>query len=66
MIENINGFEISLNDKSSRIINIDIGEEILKPYDDLLVPQAGFFLWLKVKDDKKAAKMLWGNFSLKK
>ena len=29
MIENINGFEISLNDKSSRIINIDIGEEIL-------------------------------------
>ena len=29
MIENINGFDISLNDKSSRIINIDIGEEIL-------------------------------------
>jgi len=29
MIEKINGFEISLNDKSSRIININIGEEIL-------------------------------------
>ena len=29
MIENINGFDISLNDKSPRIINIDIGEEIL-------------------------------------
>ena len=29
MIENINGFEISFNDKSSRIINIDICEEIL-------------------------------------
>ena len=29
MIEKINGFEISLNDKSARIINIDIGEEIL-------------------------------------
>ena len=29
MIEKIDGFEISLNDKSSRIINIDISEEIL-------------------------------------
>ena len=29
MIEKIDGFEISLNEKSKRIINIDIGDEIL-------------------------------------
>ena len=29
MIEKIDGFEISLNDQSSRIINIEIGDEIL-------------------------------------
>ena len=29
MIENIEGFEINLNENSKRIINIDISDEIL-------------------------------------
>ena len=29
MIEKIDGFEINFNEKSKRIINIDIGDEIL-------------------------------------
>ena len=38
----------------------------MKPfYKDFKIPDAGFFLWLKVNDDKKAAKILWQKFSLR-
>ena len=45
--------------------NFGIAEEILKPYDDLLVPQAGFFLWLKVGDGTAASKKLWQENAIK-
>ena len=34
-------------------------------YKDFKIPEAGFFLWLKVKDDKQAAMTLWNKFSLR-
>ena len=46
--------------------NFSIVEKYLKPfYKDLKLPDAGFFLWLKVKDDQQAAKILWNKFSLR-
>jgi len=46
--------------------NFSIVEKYLKPfYKDFKSPDAGFFLWLKVKDDKQAAKLLWNKFSLR-
>ena len=46
--------------------NFSIVEKYLKPfYKDFKLPDAGFFLWLKVKDDKQAAKILWNKFSLR-
>ena len=45
--------------------NFEIAEEILKPYDDLLVPQAGFFLWLNVGDGTAASKKLWHEKAIK-
>ena len=46
--------------------NFELAEKYLKPfYKDFKIPDAGFFLWLKVNDDKKAAKMLWEKFSLR-
>ena len=46
--------------------NFEIAEKYLKPfYKDFKIPDAGFFLWLKVNDDKKAAKILWQKFSLR-
>ena len=48
------------------IKNFELAEKYLKPfYKDFKIPDAGFFLWLKVNDDKKAAKMLWEKFSLR-
>ena len=34
-------------------------------YKDYKTPDGGFFLWLKVKDDQIAAKILWEKFSLR-
>ena len=46
--------------------NFEIAEKYLKPfYKDFKIPDAGFFLWLKVNDDKQAAKILWQKFSLR-
>jgi len=46
--------------------NFELAEKYLKPfYKDFKIPDAGFFLWLKVNDDRKAAKMLWEKFSLR-
>ncbi len=46
--------------------NFEIVEKYLKPfYKDFQIPDAGFFLWLKVKDDQIAAKDLWEKFSLR-
>ena len=46
--------------------NFEIVEKYLKPFDkDFKIPDAGFFLWLKVKDDQIAAKNLWEKFSLR-
>ena len=46
--------------------NFELAEKYLKPfYKDFKIPDAGFFLWLKVNDDMKAAKMLWEKFSLR-
>ncbi len=46
--------------------NFSIAEKYLKPfYKDFKLPDAGFFLWLKVKDDQNAAKILWNKFSLR-
>ncbi len=46
--------------------NFELAEKYLKPfYKDFKIPDAGFFLWLKVNDDKKAAKILWEKFSLR-
>ncbi len=46
--------------------NFSIIEKYLKPfYKDFKLPDAGFFLWLKVKDDKQAAKILWNKYSLR-
>ena len=33
--------------------------------DNFRIPAGGFFLWLKVKDDEEAAKILWNKFSLR-
>ena len=46
--------------------NFEIVEKYLKPfYKDFEIPQGGFFLWLKVGDDKRATKVLWEKFSLR-
>ena len=46
--------------------NFEIVEKYLKPfYKDFQIPDGGFFLWLKVKDDQFAAKILWEKFSLR-
>ncbi|MFL2934239.1 MAG: aminotransferase class I/II-fold pyridoxal phosphate-dependent enzyme [Thalassobaculaceae bacterium] len=45
--------------------NFEIAEEILKPYNDCLVPEAGFFLWLNVGDGAVAAKKLWKENAIK-
>ena len=46
--------------------NFSIVEKYLKPfYKDFKLPDAGFFLWLKVRDDQQAAKILWNKFSLR-
>ena len=46
--------------------NFEIVEKFLKPfYKDFKIPDGGFFLWLKVNDDQKAAKDLWEKFSLR-
>ena len=47
-------------------IEFEIVEKYLKPiYKDFKIPDGGFFLWLKVNDDKKASKILWEKFSLR-
>ena len=46
--------------------NFAIVEKYLKPfYKDFKIPEAGFFLWLKVQNDELAAKTLWNEFSLR-
>ena len=46
--------------------NFQIAEKYLKPFfDKFEIPAGGFFLWLKVEDDEKAAKILWNKFSLR-
>ena len=46
--------------------NFEIAEKYLKPfYKDYKTPEGGFFLWLKVNDDQKAAKILWNKFSIR-
>ena len=46
--------------------NFEIVEKYLKPfYKDFQIPHGGFFLWLNVNDDQKAAKILWNKFSIK-
>ncbi len=46
--------------------NFEIVEKYLKPfYKNFKIPDGGFFLWLKVDDDKEATKVLWENFSVK-
>ena len=46
--------------------NFQIAEKYLKPFvDNFKVPVGGFFLWLKVKDDEEATKILWNKFSLR-
>ena len=52
-----------------KIFPINVGQEKISKseefYKDFKIPDAVFFLWLKVSDDKKAAKILWKNFSLR-
>lgn len=46
--------------------NFEIAEKYLKPFDcNFKVPEGGFFLWLNVKDDEQAAKILWNKFSVR-
>ena len=46
--------------------NFELAEKYLKPfYEDFKIPDAGFFLWLKVIDDKEATKILWEKFSVR-
>jgi aspartate/methionine/tyrosine aminotransferase len=45
--------------------NFRIAEEILKPYGEVSVPQAGFFLWLNVGDGIAASKKLWQENAIK-
>ncbi len=46
--------------------NFEIVEKYLKSYyKNFKIPDGGFFLWLKVNDDEKAAKVLWEKFSLR-
>lgn len=42
-----------------------IAAEILKDWPNFKIPKGGFFLWLPVKDDEKAAKYLWQNQALR-
>ena len=46
--------------------NFEIVEKYLKPFfPNVVIPEAGFFLWLPVKNDEEAAKILWQDFSLR-
>ena len=41
--------------------NLILAKEIL----NINIPNSTFFIWLKVKDDQQAAKILWNKFSLR-
>ena len=45
--------------------NFKIAEEILGPYLDVVIPPAGFFLWLNVGDGKVVAQKLWREAAIK-
>ena len=46
--------------------NFEIAKEFLiKTHPDLRIPDAGFYLWLPVKDDLKAAIDLWKDYSIR-
>jgi aspartate/methionine/tyrosine aminotransferase len=45
--------------------NFRIAEEILGPYLDVVIPPAGFFLWLNVGDGRVAAQTLWREAAIK-
>ena len=46
--------------------NFKIAKELLKEtYPDLKIPDAGFYLWLPVKDDLKATIDLWRDYSVR-
>ena len=46
--------------------NFEIVEKYLKPFfPNFKIPEAGFFLWLPVKNDEIAAQILWKDFSLR-
>ena len=45
--------------------NFKIAKEILGSYLDIVIPPAGFFLWLNVGDGKIAAQKLWREAAIK-
>ena len=46
--------------------NFQIAEKFLKKfYPNFKIPDAGFYLWLPVKDDIKTTQVLWKEFSLR-
>ena len=38
---------------------------MIKSHPDLIIPDAGFYLWLPVNDDLKATIDLWKNYSVR-
>ena len=46
--------------------NFKIVDKYLNPFfPNFKIPEAGFFLWLPVKNDEKATQILWNKFSLR-
>ena len=59
-------------DRFREVVNVSVVTEAIvrstpsrTSAPDFEIPQGGFFLWLKVKDDEEAAKILWNKFSLR-
>jgi N-succinyldiaminopimelate aminotransferase len=44
---------------------LNLADEIFKNIENYKSPEAGFFLWLKVKDGEESSKTLWTDFGVK-
>ena len=55
----------SEKNRQKYIKKFEIAKEIFKKYNDFYIPDGGFYLWLKVGNGEKFAKLLWKEKGIK-